>query len=471
MLNDALPSCWSGRAVWLVVCACVLTPVAGLSAQNADPEPTDVLIIESIDEPTPPAAPPPAGLAVFGLRPHETEHYVIYCNKSAAFIADIGVRLERMYDEYSVLMGRAFNPTEDKAKVFVFSDRASFVAAGGHPVMPGISKIVITNMSEEARRQSSDPDLRVGSRLMLIAPGQSVDISLDHLLRHEGWHHFASMNVTLQMPTWLDEGMGDFLGHSVWTGDGIIHGVIRPEAYASFIGYVEQNRLLTLRRLLAITNDEWLAQAGTDDGWRGYMQSWSLVHFLMTAEDGRHLSRLARYLNAAVTGRDLQAASDRIAQMQSTYKRWIESLNPTTTHPKLYQAMVAILTSHLARAHARGQWFESADQFITMARAGQLRLPPPGDEQWLPRSLMDEAFFLFDQLSGAYNPFELTLDTSAASPTLHLLDDRQNLKLTGSFELTDGKVTDVTVEYVWPEPLDLFAGREAAERRHRRENR
>ena len=120
VLNDTLPSCWSGPVVWLVVCACVLTPVAGLSAQEADPEPPDVLVIEAVDEPASSSAATSYDPPIFDLRPHHSEHYVIYCNKSAAFIDDISVRLERMYDEYRVLMGNAFNPTEDKTKVFIF---------------------------------------------------------------------------------------------------------------------------------------------------------------------------------------------------------------------------------------------------------------------------------------------------------------------------------------------------------------
>ena len=421
--------------LWLGICALVAALAVGAPVW-ADGESGEASLLDPI----------------FDLEPHESDNYILYANKSPEMIADVLFRLEAMHEEYSRVMSKHYRPAVEKFKVFLFDNREAFVAAGGHPVMPGIS---ITHTAWP------------GPRLMMMCPGGKLEVHQDHLLRHEVWHHFCAVNLPGRFPIWLDEGLAEFFGYAIWTGDGVIYGMVRPEAYQSLIGYVKQRRLMPLKTLLALTGAQWYQTAGTDKGWMGYMQSWSLVTFLMTANNGRYAGDMRAYIDAVCKGQDLNGPAQRLQSRESVYRKWLGMLTPTFTHEKFYEAVTAILTSHLARAHARGQRFASASAFMEMARNGRLNLPPAGDDQWLPPSLMSECFWMVDQIHQGYRGFRIKIVYVDDQPIVRLTADYVDLDLEGRFTLTDGEVTSVDVKHLKPVPVDLEAGKKRAQQRER----
>ncbi|MHC4561887.1 MAG: DUF1570 domain-containing protein [Planctomycetota bacterium] len=469
------PTCksWLALLAAALVATAWLVPVGWASAQDAEPD-----AVTSATEPLPegwpepeddtaPAATEPAVTkpveddgeeeaepeaklpegSVFGLPPYESEHFIVYTLRPPQMARDVSVRLENMYDEYRRMMGKRFKKTDRKALAFIFSDRQRFIAAGGHQFMPGISLIT-----------QSPP----GPRLMLMSHSNSAHVSFDHLLRHEGWHHLLALNVPVRkrFPAWLDEGMAEYLGYSVWTGDETITGMIRPEGYHSLRGYVTSRRILPLRKLVTITDSEWMRAVNSGEGWRNYMQSWSVVHFLMSADNGEHRRTLGAYMEALCKGRDPEPALDGIIAVNSRYQRWVKSIPTSTTHPRFYRVMTAMLTSHLARAHAQGQRFTSAERFLSTARRRQLKMPPMDEEQWLPPSLLDELLWYIDQFTGVYGPFEIILEQPEGQlPTVRVRYNLLKIDYRGSFTLDGKKVADVSVEALepelpyWPESL------------------
>jgi len=353
-------------------------PTSAPAEAAAEPTP-EAPAAEPKEPPTAPVAETPAPPTadpedyIFGLPPHETEHYTIYCDISAEFVADAAMRFERMHAEYSELFAEVLKPSRDKQLVFIFQEREPFVAAGGHHFMPGISLVT-----------QSPP----GPRLMVVNPTNMIDPQRDHLLRHEGWHHFKAYDIPNRLPVWLDEGMGEYLGYSIWTGDGTVHGLIRGEGYHQLAQVVQSGQAMTLRQLLSLTDADWMQSVNEGRGQIGYAQAWSVVHFLMSADGGKYRPALARYIKDIVRGRDTKRSSAAIVALEGTYRQWLQSLNPSTTHARYYEAMVRMLCSYLGRAHVRGQRFESAAELLTAAQKGTLDLPPMGDPQWLPPTLM-----------------------------------------------------------------------------------
>ena len=429
------------RAIEWWVAACALAALLAMGAASWADDPKD--------EPEEPAS---LLDPIFNLQPHESENYVLYANKPPEMIADVLFRLEAMHTEYSTAMKKHYRPTEEKFKVFLFDNREAFVAAGGHPVMPGIS--ISHNQG-------------VGPRLMMMCPGGKLEVHQDHLLRHEVWHHFCAANLPGDFPIWLDEGLAEFFGYAIWTGDGVIYGMIRPEAYESLAGYVKQRRIMSLKKLLSLNGAQWFQTAGTDDGWVGYMQSWSLVNFLMTADKGRYSGDLRAYIDAICRHGNTEGPTRRLRSRESVFRQWLNSLTPTRTYPKFYEAVTAILTSHLGRAHARGQRFASAKTFMEMARNGRLNMPPVGDDQWLPPSLMSECFWMADQITANVRGFEVEIVYTNDMPTLRLTADYVDLDMEGRFTLADGKVEQVAVRHLKPVPFDLEEGKKRAVQRKR----
>jgi len=374
---------------------------------------------------------------LFGLGRHESKHYVLFSNHSAKTNRDLLTRLERMFDLYRRQTAGYSKPITKKLVVCVFDNREDFVAAGGHPKMPGI--------------------YRHGFGLMVINHSKSLETPFLHLVRHEGWHQYVHQAVAVGVPIWVDEGLAEYLGYGIWTGDGYVLKVIRPEAFYSLKGYVDSDQLAPLDEFLTRSSAAWLTRAGTPKGWGYYMQAWSLVYFLRHGDDGKHSKLLDSYLRNVRHGRGLTKATEAITALNDDYHEWCRSLTRSKGYEHFYEAAVATLTSHLGRAHARGQRFASAADFLKAARQGKLKLPAAGSDQWLPPSLLKEGLWYLDEMNEAAvraGPLKLTLDKSAGLPRLRLTHPCE-IDLTGRFALKSGKVRHVKVVFHKRPAVDL----------------
>ncbi len=387
---------------------------------------------------------------VFGLPGRKTEHFTIYSQLSEQATVDIALRLEAMYDYYAERFSDVYSPIPFEKSVFLFNNRASFVAAGGHPTMPG---------------QFMSGGDGAGARLMMIFQEGNIGAFMSScpLMYHEGFHQFQAIEISeggnpaRQWPLWLDEAYATVFNNIVWTGDGWVDGMIRLEYADSSTNSADG--FIKLDKLLSITGAEWHQMTNAGQIWPVYMEGMSLIYFLNNANNGRHSSLLDNYVEQLSTGKDASRSARRIAALQSSFGRWHrKSMNIHITGAKYYEVLTALATSQLARAHAKGQRFLSGGDFLDKARASQLRMAPVGDDQWLPDSLRQELLYYHNSLTASHQAFkfEITYATMGAKPVLRVSQPRFGLILEGTFELDgDGNVESVDVEYIKCPSLDL----------------
>ncbi len=116
---------------------------------------------------------------------------------------------------------------------------------------------------------------------------------------------------------------------------------------------------------------------------------------------------------------------------------------------KFYEAMTAMMTSHLARAHARGQRFESAEDFLAQAAGQTLNLPTFGEIQWLPDTLREEMLWWHERLTGGHGHIGMELNyLEGGFAELVVSQPVFGLELRGTFAVEAGAVKGVAVEYV-----------------------
>jgi hypothetical protein len=401
---------------------------------------------------------------LFGLSAHTTEHYIIYSQLSEEGTYDIARRLEVLYDYYAQRFSNVYYPINFPKVVCLFNNKEDYIAAGGHPTMPGL----FMGGGDEH-----------GARLMMRFDEGNIGAFLSScpLMYHEAFHQFVAVeisqagNVNRQWPTWLDEGQSTFFNNISWTGDGWLEGNARFEMVASAIQH--RPSFIPLTDLLNIDGAGWHQLLAEHKVWACYMESWMLIHFLHYAEDGKYRPLFDTYVEQTSTGQDKTETTKQIIALEPKFTAWCdERLNDMNTDmvmtgAKYYELITAIATSHLARAHARGQRFESGADFLAKAQADQLDLPPRGDAQWLPKTLREEMLFFYNQItqSGPIT-FEVEYDRDG-QPGLRVHQPRYALELVGRFELDAiGQVTSVDVEYTQCESLDLAeAKRIVAERK------
>ena len=364
-------------------------------------------------------APAPRGAA---LRRFDTPYYVVHTDLPPEGAAEAVVRMTRLGDELRRRTRElGFNGRiEQRLPFFLYARHADFLAATG-----------------EAKTSAG---VFLGDRL--VAAGTDARGSAAWpVVQHESFHQFAAATTGTELPAWLNEGLGEYFGEALFTGDGYTTGVVPAWRAARVKQSLKDNRFEPLAGFALLSQDEWNREMTM----ARYDQAWSMVQFLLHADDARHRQRLVRYVKALCSGRSVKDAwssafGDR-TDLEAEWKDyWLDLAEHGT--PDVYaEATVATFTSFLARATAAGQGFESFADFTRAAEKGEIQC---GASDWLPPYLLRHAIESARKDGVNYHFDQTTL--IARLPT--------GEALRGSFTLRDGRVAAVTVERepATPEP-------------------
>ncbi len=392
----------------------------------------------------------PALPAVLGLEGFKTEHYEIYSQLSDEATYDLAMRMESLYDYYAEQFSDVHSPINWPLLIFFFNNREDFVAAGGHEFMPG----------QFMGGYGDD----VGARLMVKFNEGDITsfISSCGLTYHENFHQFLALeisqggNASRQWPLWLNESYATTFNNIIWTGDGWVDGIIQASYGESAGDSIDS--FLSIRSLLTIDGAKWHELTNEGQVWPVYMQGMSLIHFLNEYDGGEYRDLLAEYVEECSTGEDTGVSERKIIRLAGTFENWAEDhMSYRITSGKYYEVFAAMAASHLARVHARGQKFPSAESFIATARAGRLDLAAKGDDQWLPDSLRQEMLYYYNLLAAdTSDPMAFEIDYSDGLPVVTISREGVGLELTASFTLDDNnKVESVDVEWIKCLSLDF----------------
>jgi hypothetical protein len=275
-----------------------------------------------------------------------------------------------------------------------------------------------------------------GDKLMAIA-GEQVGAGTWHIIQHEGFHQFAAYVIRGNLPVWVNEGLAEYFGESIFTGDGFVTGVLPPERLARLKKEIQSGQLKSIRQLMLLSHEAW--NNGLSLG--NYDQAWSLVYFLAQGDDGKYQQALTGFMKDI--GRNVPYAKAWLDHfgpadpLEDRWKAYFQQLPENPTADVYARARVATLTSFLARATAQKQRFETFTAFHDAAAAGTLKM---SDEDWLPPALLETTLRQLDpeaQWSLGSNP-------TRQPEVICLCPD--GIQLTGRFTLARDRVKQVWVE-------------------------
>jgi hypothetical protein len=156
-----------------------------------------------------------------------------------------------------------------------------------------------------------------------------------HVIQHEGFHQYAFSRFTNTLPMWVNEGLAEFFGEAVVVDGRVILGQASPGPVDAIKRAIERDATIDFLRLLRMTGDEWNANVAAGSASIQYMQSWSMIQFLGTAENGRYQPRFEGYLRLIHAGMPSERAfieafgTADIASFEKTWKEWAKSTQPT----------------------------------------------------------------------------------------------------------------------------------------------
>ncbi|MCY2929108.1 MAG: DUF1570 domain-containing protein [Planctomycetota bacterium] len=404
MGNEHINVSLRGRTIRVAVYATtVATALAGVG----------VLAANAKDRNAPPDVRRPAA-----MKDYQTRYYQLHTDLPADTVTEAKRRLTLMAEEYWARTKSFGGVIRDRMDFFIFKNYADYIEAGTPPDSAG----VFMHWTSGGKRN--------GRMMAILSSPEDW-----HVVQHEGFHQFVHMTMSGDIPIWSNEGLAEYFGEGIWTGDTFVLGVVPERRLRRVVKLIEQDRMMTPLDMMKLTHEDWnFGLSG-----RNYDQAWSMVHFLAHGDGGKYQNAYAAFLGAVAKGQPWEKAwIDRFGRdtdkFRNVYSAWwkAQGANPPT-EPQT-RALVHTMTSFLARAAVLKLKFETSAEFFAAAKDGKLKLDPVKQVAlWLPEALLSGA------LAKVPKAGDWSLDTKAA-PKL-LLTDPQGGKFVGSYILGEGKVT------------------------------
>lgn len=315
------------------------------------------------------------------LSVYDSPHYKIYTDLGRDVGREAIVRMTEMFEEYRRRTSAFSVKIREKLPFYLFRNRSDYVAAGGPlgsiGVFTGDGLLAVMG---DAGRVGGVPD----------APSFSWGT-----VQHEGFHQFVHVVIGRALPVWVNEGMAEYFGQAVFTGDGYVAGLIPPARLTRIKHMIRGGAHRPVAEMMRVKRREWNQRMSSTD----YLQAWSMVHFLAHGDGGKYEGSFNAFLReAGRTGVWDKAWAKHfgpdLAEFEAAWRTYWLGLPPAPTADRYAQTIVATLTSFWARAVSRKQTYASIDAFFQEARAGTLRVHA---EDWLPPSLLKSALDRVEQ--------------------------------------------------------------------------
>ena len=368
----------------------------------------------------PSGQPPPQGSQQF--KRYEGRYYVINTDLVADDLREADLRMTKMAEEYKKRTEGFSGTIGHKFPFFLFRSIDDYHAAGG---MKGTAGVF-------------DPNT---DTLMAYA-GDKTNSYTWNVIQHEGFHQFARGVIGGELPIWVNEGLAEYFGEAIFTGDGYISGYIPPKRLSHIKKQIESKKFHPIQDMMLMTHARWNQEMSGEN----YDQAWTMVHFLAHAENGKYQGAFVNFMRAIATGQKWDTAwLNAFGSAEGFEKKWSAwwlGLDDNPTADVAARAVTETLTGVLARATAQKQKFATFDEMVAAAKANEIRID---DRDWLPPRLVAGAFGRALKMQEARAKFDL-LPAQGARPPMILCTMSDGTKLTGKFTITGGRVGKVTTE-------------------------
>jgi hypothetical protein len=366
------------------------------------------------------------------LSEYDTKYYRVYTDVDPDEVKEACIRMTKMAEEYHNRTSDFAGQITQRLPFYLFKSSDEYYAAGGMKNSAGVFN---------------------GSRLMAIGD-KRYGRQIWHVVQHEGFHQFVHAVIGGSIPIWVNEGMAEYFGEAVFTGDGFVSGVI-PAARLARVRKTlalspSSGGFKSLHKIMEMSHAQWNEELSLQN----YDQAWSMVQFLAHGDNGKYQQAFGHYMGMLGAGQDPQPAwsanfGDDDDAFEAAWRAYWQSLPPDPTSDLYGKATVATLTSYLARAFDQKQTFATFDEFEQAAEAGTLKC---STEEWLPPALLTATLRDLAVRRDKGERFGLIPGSGTRPPTL-TLNTEDGLHVVGKFTVSEGRVENVTATVSGGKPL------------------
>ena len=360
-----------------------------------------------------------------GMQQYDSPYYEIYSDLEKDRVQEAVLRMTRMAEEYHDRTKDFSGAIRQKFPFYLFREAQDYFDAGGLPGSAGVFMV----RGDEAK-------------LMAIA-GEKSTGGTWHVVQHEGFHQFAHAVIGGELPPWLNEGLAEYFGEGIYTGDGMVTGVVSPGRLKRVQESIKNKRFKSMQRMMLLSHQQWNAEM---DG-TNYDMAWSMAHFLAHGDGGRYQGAFTQFVKDIGRGRPWDKAwLANFGSADGFEKKWADwwlAQEPLGTKDLYVKAVVTTVASYVGRAGLQKQTFDNMEEFTRAAKEGSIKIAPA---DWLPPSLATTMLELKDKL-GDDVKYEIRKDPRGPQVVANMAD---GTRLVAAFVRTGAKRVVTSVDDLAP---------------------
>lgn len=371
-----------------------------------------------------PAPAPPAAPAAPSMPRYETRYYILQTDLPVEQAREVALRMTAMAEEYWQRTRDFSGTIRQKFDFHVYCRAEDYFASGAPRGSAGVFD---------------------GHSLKAVA-GEKLDNNTWHTIQHEGFHQFAHHVIGGDLPIWVNEGLAEYFGEAIFTGDGFVTGYMPAYRVKRIKRNLEGGRLRHVEEMMQLSHEQWNAELDLAN----YDQAWAMVQFLAHADDGKYQRAFSAFMVQIGRGKpwtDAWRASFGDSRgFEERFREWWLTRSDDPTPDVLARATVAAWTSLLARAASQKQNFESFDALRSAAERGELK---SHRDDWLPESIREQALRMARRIES--QDIKLSLEPAARGPLPTVVGTLPDgTRLVGTFTLKGQRVGAVDVKTAPP---------------------
>lgn len=270
--------------------------------------------------------------------------------------AEVITRMEAMVREYQKRTRDFAGRIQGKMPFILFRNENDYHAAGGMEGTAGVFN---------------------GEQLMAVA-GRGLTAGTWRTIQHEGFHQFASNVIGGELPTWVNEGLAEYFGEGVYTGDGFVTGGIPAFRLKRVQESIADKQFKSIDGMMRLSHEKWNAEMKSEN----YDQAWAMVQFLAHADDGKYQKAFSTFMISLSRRQPWARAWDEaFGSAEGFEQRWNKWWNEQQGNctPDVYaEAATRMLANYAARSISQKQAVSDVDALLKTIDDGTIK-SAPGD--------------------------------------------------------------------------------------------
>ncbi|HEY7115766.1 MAG TPA: DUF1570 domain-containing protein, partial [Tepidisphaeraceae bacterium] len=266
-----------------------------------------------------------------GMVRYDSPYYVVYSDLEKERVQEAVLRMTRMAEEYHDRTKEFSGVIRTKFPFYLFRNPQDYYTAGG---MAGSAGVFMVRNGD--------------ARLMAIVGEKNTGFTW-HVVQHEGFHQFAHAVIGGELPAWLNEGLAEYFGEGIYTGDGMVTGVIPPARCKRIQDSIKNRRFKSIKSMMLLSHQQWNMEMNSAN----YDMAWSMTHFLAHGDNGRYQAAFSQFVRDIGRNRAWDRAwENNFGSAEGFEKKWSEwwlAQDPMASKDLYLKAVVSTMASYVGR--------------------------------------------------------------------------------------------------------------------------